>query len=143
MTDEERDRALKWILWLPQGLLHASSRGGQKGARQYRDMARRFVAWRKRDMTGLLKMWRMAAVTAEKRMTKAKARKAKGENARVERAVQLLRKGAISRAGKALESKGMGDLDDIEVWIQINDKRPNRKRRIPEQAYIYQPEEEL
>ena len=114
-TDEERDRALKWILWLPQGLLHASSRGGRKGARHYRDMARRFVTWRKRDMQGLLKIWRMVAVTAEKRMTKAKARKAKGDNARVERAVRLMRKGAISRAGKALESNGLGDLDDIEV----------------------------
>ena len=115
LTDEERDRALKWILWLPQGLLHASSRGGKKGARQYREMARRFVAWRKRDMQGLLKIWRLAAVTAEKRMTKAKARKAKGDEARIERAVRLMRKGAISRAGKALESKGLGDLDDIEI----------------------------
>ena len=103
-TEEERDRALKWVLWLPQGLLHASSKGGKKGARQYRDLARRFVAWRKRDMQGLLKTWRMAAITAEKRMTKAKARKEKGEHARIERAVRLLRKGAISRAGKALES---------------------------------------
>ena len=117
VTNEERDRALKWILWLPLGLLRASSRGGQKGASQYRDMARRFVAWRKRDMHGLLKTWRMATVTAEKRMTKAKARKAKGDNARVERAVRLMRKGAISRAGKALESKGLGDLDDMEIWI--------------------------
>ncbi len=30
-TDEIRDRALKWILSLPHGLLHASSRGGKKG----------------------------------------------------------------------------------------------------------------
>ena len=42
-TTEERDRALKWILWLPQGLLHAPSRGGQNGARQSRDLAKRFV----------------------------------------------------------------------------------------------------
>jgi len=143
LTDEERDRALKWILWLPQGLLHASSRGGKKGARQYREMARRFVAWRKRDMQALLKIWRLAAVTAEKRMTKAKARKVKGDNARIERAVRLMRKGAISRAGKALESKGLGDMDDIEIWNQIDDKHPARKRRITEQAYAFQPEEEL
>jgi DUF1680 family protein len=82
-TDEERDMALKWIMWLPQGLMHASNRGGQKGARQYMDLARRFVAWRKKDVHGLLKTWRMAAITIEQRMTKAKARKAKGENARI------------------------------------------------------------
>ena len=28
VTEEERERALKWILWLPQGLLHAPRRGG-------------------------------------------------------------------------------------------------------------------
>jgi hypothetical protein len=49
-TEEERDKALKWILWLPKGLLHASGRGGKNGTRQYRDLARRFVAWRKRHM---------------------------------------------------------------------------------------------
>ena len=65
-------------------------------------------------------------------MTKAKARKTKGDNARIERAVRLLRKGAISRAGNALESKGLGDLDDVEIWTQIDDKYPDRKRRIPE-----------
>jgi hypothetical protein len=32
-TNEKRDMALKWILWLPHGLLHASSRGGKKGSR--------------------------------------------------------------------------------------------------------------
>ena len=74
----------------------------------------------------------MAAITVEKRMMKAKARKAKEENVRIERAVRLLRKGAISRAGNALESKGLGDLDDVEIWTQIDDKYPDRKRRIPE-----------
>jgi hypothetical protein len=57
-TDEIRDRALKWILWLPHGLLHASSRGGKKGSRQFRDLAKRFVMWMQRDMLGLMKAWR-------------------------------------------------------------------------------------
>ena len=121
VTEEERDKALKWIMWLPQGLLHAFGRGGKKGAIPYRDLARRFVAWRKRDMQGLLETWRMATITIEKRMTKAKARKEKGENARIERAVRHLRKGAISRAGKALESKGLGDLVKVEIWMQIKE----------------------
>ena len=57
-TDEIRDRALKWIMWLPHGLLHASSRGGKKGSRQFRDLAKRFVMWMQRDMLGLMKAWR-------------------------------------------------------------------------------------
>ena len=31
----------------------------------------------------------------------------------------------------------------MEVWIQIDDKHPNMKRKIPEQTYTFQPEEEL
>ena len=31
--DEENERALKWIMWLPQGPLHAPQRGGKNGAR--------------------------------------------------------------------------------------------------------------
>jgi hypothetical protein len=51
-----------------------------------------------------------------KRMEKAKARKEKGDMARISRAVRLIRRGAISRAGKALESKGLGDLTDRSIW---------------------------
>ena len=68
-------------------MIHAFGRGGKKEARQYMDLVRRFVAWMKRDMQGLLKTWRMASITVEKKMTKAKARKEKGDNARIERAV--------------------------------------------------------
>ena len=30
-TEEETERNLKWLLWLPQGLLHAPQRGGKTG----------------------------------------------------------------------------------------------------------------
>ncbi len=55
-------------------------------------------------------------------MSKASARKEKGERSRISRAIRLIRRGAISKAGKALESKGMGDLSDVRIWEQINAK---------------------
>ena len=55
ITKIDMERALKWILWLPQGLLHAPTRGGNNGARQYKEIARIFVLWRQRDMEGLIK----------------------------------------------------------------------------------------
>ena len=67
-------------------------------------------------MMGLIKAWRQAAISAGKRMEKAKARKEKGDKAGISRAVRLIRRGAISRAGKALESKGLGDLTDRSIW---------------------------
>ena len=78
-------------------------------------MAKRFVLWRQKDMLGLVKSWKVAATTAEKRLSKARARKAKGGQARIARAMRLLRRGAISRAGHARESKGLGDLDNPEI----------------------------
>jgi len=124
-TYEDNEKALKWILWLPQGLLYAPQRGGKNGARQYKELARRFVMWRQKDMLGLVKTWKMAAVTAKKRLSKAGARKAKGDQARVARAIRLLRRGAISRAGHALESKGLGDLDNPEIWEHLQKKHPD------------------
>jgi len=79
-SDEERDIDLKWTLWLPQGLLHATRRGGQDGARQFRELAKRFVMWRKKDMMGLMKVWKGAVVAVKRRMSKARARREKGTN---------------------------------------------------------------
>ena len=86
-------------------------------------------------MQGLLKTWRLAAVQT--------TNKEKGEKPKIDRAVRILRKGAIPRAGKALESKGLGDMDDPDIWNQIDGKHPGRKRRIPEMAYRFKAEEEL
>ena len=79
----------------------------------------------------------MAAVKTANIMTKAKARKDKGEKIRIDKAVRLLKKGAISRAGKALESKGLGNMDGLDIWDQIDGKHPDMKRRIPEMAYRF------
>jgi hypothetical protein len=76
---------------LPHGLLHTSSRGGEKGERQFRDLARRFVIWRQRDMDGLMKAWRQTSIAAEKRMEKVRARKEKGDRAMINMAVRLIR----------------------------------------------------
>ena len=73
-------------------------------------MAQRFVPWRQKDMTLLIRIWHEAAVKAKSRLSAKQKRAAKGDQARIERAMRLLRKGAISRAGKALERKGLGDL---------------------------------
>jgi hypothetical protein len=99
--------------------------------------------WRQRDMMGLMKAWRQAAISAEKRMEKSRARKEKGDRARISRAVRLIRRGAISRAGKALESKGLGDLTDRYIWEQIEAKHPERKRQISARAWTWMPEEKL
>jgi hypothetical protein len=46
IAEEEKERALKWMLWMPQGLLHAPTRGGKNRTRQFKELARRLVLWR-------------------------------------------------------------------------------------------------
>ncbi len=71
--------------------------------------------WRQRDIQGLMKAWRHAAIDAENRMAKANVRKEKADMARINRAIRLIRPGAVSRVGKALESKGLGYLTDGSI----------------------------
>ncbi len=85
----------------------------------------------------------MAAVTAEKIVSKARARKVKGGEERIARAIRLLRRGAISRAGHALESKGLGDQDNPEIWEQLLKKHPERKHDIGENVFDLRLEEEV
>ncbi len=42
-----------------------------------------------------------------------------------------------------MESKGIGDLENPEIWAQMKSKHPARKENIKEEHYQYQPEEEL
>jgi len=94
-------------------------------------------------MMGVIKVWKRAVVAAKKIISKAKARKERGKKSRIERAIRLLRHGAISRAGNALETMGLGDFEDPHVWNQISTKHPARKRRIPEAVYQFRSEEEI
>ncbi len=63
----------------------------------------------------------------------------KEENARISRAINLLRRGAISRAGQALESKGIRDLTNPEIWEQMRAKHPDRKEPIREEFFDFRP----
>ena len=56
-----------------------------------------------------MKAWRQVAITEEKRMEKARARKEKGDWARINRAIRLIRRGAISRAGKNPREQRIGE----------------------------------
>jgi hypothetical protein len=43
---------------------------------------------------------------------------------RVIRAIRLIRKGVIDRAGQALDNKGLGDLSNPEILAQLQSKHP-------------------
>ncbi len=76
-------------------------------------------------------------------MEKAASRKAKAEHARIQRAIRLIRKEAISRAGKALESKGPGDFSSEAVLQQLRAKYLARGKEIARDTFDYKLEEPL
>ena len=66
-------------------------------------------------MEGLLRTWQHSSIKASNMPSNGKARSNNTDRARIDIAMGLLRKGAISRATKAMESKGLGDLSDPEL----------------------------
>ena len=94
-------------------------------------------------MVGLVKLMKVVAVVAKKRLSKTNSRKEKGNHARVAKAIWLIRKGAISRAGKALKSKGLGDMTNPVIWNHLMAKHLDGKREIPEDNYTFKPDEDF
>jgi hypothetical protein len=94
-------------------------------------------------MEGLIRTWQQAGIKANKRLSKSEARVHKSDKARIDRAMRMLRKGAVSRAAKAMESNGLGDLSDPDLIQHMQDKHPVRIKQIGPGIYTFVPEEEV
>ena len=66
----------------------------------------------------------------------------RGDVAWIDRATRLMRKSAISREWKAMESKGLGDLRDPEIIQQMHDKHHVRLKQIGPDVYTRASSEE-
>jgi hypothetical protein len=60
------------------------------------------------DMDGLIKLWQQVGIKASNRLSNKEVKNRKGERARIDRAMRLLRKGSISRAGKRWKAEVWG-----------------------------------
>ncbi len=94
-------------------------------------------------MSGLMRIWKMVAIKAEKLLSKAHARTARDDQALEARAIRLLRKGAISRAGKTIESDGLGDTSDPAIPQHLKGKFPTRGKEIHQEIHAFQPDYEI
>ena len=80
-------------------------------------------------MEGLIRTWQQVSIKASNMLSKRESGINKSNKARIDRVMRMLRKGAVSRAAKAMESTGLGDLSDPELIQQIQDTHPVRIRR--------------
>jgi len=94
-------------------------------------------------MEGLIWTWQHASIKASNTLSKREAGINKSDKARIDRAMRMIRKGAVSRAAKAMESKGLGDLSDPGLIQKMQDNYPVRITQIGPDLYTCVPEEEV
>jgi hypothetical protein len=70
-------------------------------------------------MAELINSWKRATMTAKSKHANRAGRLSSEREKRISRAIRLTKRGAISRAGKTLESKGLGDMGNPEIMAQM------------------------
>jgi hypothetical protein len=132
----EIDRAGKWALLLPQLLLRKPHRGG---ARSQITLTWRFRAFERREMGALVRSWEADRDLCLHRGLSSALVSSQTATSLLSRAVPLIERGDLSRAGKLLTSHGLGDVSDPRVHAQLISKHPPRAMPIPEQLYSVPP----
>ena len=132
-TSKELDRALMWLLFLPQGLLRQPKRGGKSGRNL---TAQRFNSLVKGDWGKLVTLWERDKMISQesKRILKSKNGVQKKDNLEVKtkNAVSFISQGKVSKAASRINSFGVANISDESVMKQVKTKYPDRGRPLPE-----------
>ena len=120
---EDLDRALKWQLVLPQLLLRAPPRGGARGDAMVDSRFALYAEGRWRELVRLLKL--DLGDTGKQRQRHKGGGQTKEQA--VTRAIELIRRGNISKARTLLEGSGMGDVSDPRIQEQLRAKNPQTR----------------
>ena len=117
----EIERAIKWYLCLHQILLRLEDghRGGRRGLAA---MTRRFLEWADGDYAKLLRDWER-----DVQRCRTMDRPTRDEAQTVRYAVKLVEGGAVSKAMRILESRGLGDINVPHIREQMERKHPQTR----------------
>ena len=94
-------------------------------------------------MAELINVWKRAATSTKAKLANRAGRLSSEQDKRISREIRLIKRGAISRAGRAIESKGLGDLGSPEIIAQMQAKHPARQREISRDIYEFFADEEV
>ena len=147
-SEEDVTRALKWLLFLPQGLLRRPRMGGKKGRRH---VAARFNALVVGDWGKVVEYWQVDRDKVEVRVGRRQGRRSvdlpeegSGEQEKLRRTVlSLISDGQLSRAVRRVTSHGVATARDPEVQEQLQAKYPPRARPLPDSVSAGQAVEDL
>ena len=142
----ELDRALMWLLFLPQALCRKPE--GRGGARGRGFINQRFGALAEGRWGELVRLWEIDHAKAQERLQRrgqgvGEERGGMSEEKRKKDVLKLLGKGQIHRAVDRINSFGVADLADPEVLQQVLDKHPPRWQELPASVEIGSPVENL
>ena len=125
------ERGLKWKLCLHDVLLRGPRRGTRGAGRTHGELAARFQAWRDGDRSQLITWWAADRARAWLRVRSPRHRRqAEDDDRRVQRVLELVSEGEISRPMRLLHSLGVADVTE-GVLEQLRAKHPRRTRPVP------------
>jgi hypothetical protein len=81
-------------------------------------------------MNGLIKAWEHATMTTLTSLSGAKARVDNKNYTRVANTLQVPRRGSISRMGKTLKRKGLGDLRNPETLRYTHEVQTSKMKKV-------------
>ena len=142
LNPTDLNRALMWLLFLPQALLRQPKRGGRSGRNL---TAQRFNALVKGDWGLLVKLWEKDKIFAqEKRLSqKSNSQRIISLDSKCRNAVNLISQGQVSKAANRINSHGVADINERSVMQQVQSKYPARGRPLPETISLGKPVEGL
>ena len=130
--EQDTNRALMWLCFLPQACLREAHRGGRQGRGL---VAKRFNALSRGDWGTLVELWEKDKRAANMRGEQPRQARENSEHFEQQRikkvAVDLISKGQISRAMSRMNSCGIGNIADPDILSQLKEKYPSRGRELP------------
>ena len=130
-SDEEQDRALKWLGFLPQALLRKPTRGGKAGRAQ---VAYRFNCLISRDWGSLVELWKTDHDKMRQQRRDRRLRDVNDldeENKLRKEVLGLMENGQIGRAMDRVTTFGVADSNTPEIRDQLEVKFPPRRHELP------------
>ena len=144
--EDERDRTLLWLGFLPQLLQRKPSRGGRKGraevAYRYKcvcdgNWGELVNIW-ERDRKKV-QLWRLDSASRRREELAEEDREGRELAKLRQEVLGLISYGDLSRAMSRVTSHGVGDCKDPAIQAQLSEKFPPRSHRLPASVSKCQP----
>ena len=131
-TEQETNRALMWLGFLPQALLRKPTRGGRAGRRE---VAKRFLCINQGEWGNLVTFWCKDSEHYARFRDRRQGRRGElwQQTAKLRKTVLgLLHRGQVSKAANRIVSHGIANHADPNVQDQLQAKFPTRKKLLPQ-----------